>query len=126
MTILENLQKVHAAVVLDTFHGAPEKLGFRIMELAVAALEGGINSEAWRKYMSLFADNDVQLQRLCGTDGNAAGYQKQFRAYIVTNAVCDASTDTKTGGRVDERIDENILSAAPDNTIEKPFPINVP
>jgi hypothetical protein len=74
--------------------------------------------------MSLFADNEIQLARLQGTDQNPKDYLKQFRAYIVTNAMCDASTDTKTGFRVDERIDENIQNDKPDGKITKP--INIP
>jgi|SRR4030095_6213787 myo-inositol catabolism protein IolC len=126
MTILKNLQKVHTAVVVDTFKGAPLRLGDRIMKLALTAVEGGIGSDEWKDYMSLFADNAVQLARLRGTDGNNKDYLKQFRAYIVTNAMCDASTDTKTGFRVDERIDELIQDDQPDGTVTKPIEIPDP
>ena len=126
MTILRNLQTVHAAVVLDTFRGAPNQLGDRIMKLAVAAMEGGIGSEAWKTYMSLFADNAAQLATLRGTDGNTHDYQKQFRAYIVANACCDASTGTETSNRVDDRVDELIASDAPDNPPTIVKPINIP
>ncbi|HKU75580.1 MAG TPA: hypothetical protein VJR02_16840 [Pyrinomonadaceae bacterium] len=124
MKIYASLHKVHTAVVLDTFRGAPLQLGDKIMKLAIAALEGGINSDAWTNFMSLFADNEVQLSRLRGKDGNNSDYLKQFRAYIVSNAMCDASTDTKTGARVDERIDELIQDDKPDGKITKP--INIP
>jgi hypothetical protein len=126
MKIYASLHRVHAAVVLDTFRGAPLQLGDKIMKLAIAALEGGIGSDAWKNYMSLFADNEIQLSRLRGADGNNADYLKQFRAYIVTNAMCDASTDTKTGLRVDERIDDLIVDDDPDGTITKPIDIPNP
>ena len=121
MTIYKNLQKVHVAVMLDTLNNPTPTLGMQVMLLAQAAIEGGIASDAWKDYMSLFADNAQQLARLRGLDGsNAKDYQRQFRAYIAANAMCDASTDTKTGARVDTRIDELITDDQPDGTIDRP------
>jgi hypothetical protein len=122
MSILKNLQKVNAAVVLDNINGNPPTLGKQIGNAAVAAITGGINSAEWKSYMSLFADNAEQLERLTVPKPTDADYLPQLRAYIVSNAVCDATTTTATANRVDNRIDVG-MAEAPDGTVNKPFPI---
>jgi hypothetical protein len=110
--IMDNLRKVHAAVAIDNALGSG-KLGEDIGRLAVAAITGGIKSPAWRTYMTLFADNPAQLERLT-VDPPPAGekdYLPQLRAYVVSNAVCAADTGTFVADRVDDRINGTVSEA---------------
>ena len=101
--IYDNLKKVHAAVALDNAKAGGGKLGEDIGKLAVAAITGGIKSPAWRAYMSLFADNEEQLQRLISDPPpDDESYLPRNRAYIVSNAVCAADTGTFVADRVVE------------------------
>lgn len=80
--------------------GAAE--GGRNAALAVAAINGGIRSAAWRAYMMQFVEQNppgqpvdpAQLERLLGTDGTMGvpDLDRQ-RAYLVSNAVCGPSTE---------------------------------
>lgn len=107
MTIMKNLKKVHAAVAKDNIVSG--KLGTRIGLLAVEAITGGVKSEAWRDYMSLFADNPEQLERLISDPPPSdESYLLQLRAYIVSNAICAADTGTFVADRVDDRINGNV------------------
>jgi hypothetical protein len=121
MSILQNLKQVHAAVVLDNTRAGlgvegAGKLGRAIGAKAVLAIFGGINSDAWRDYMALFANNETELERLRVRKDGEPNWLPQFRAYIVSNAVCEASTNTYTNSRVNEDIDSGFTAAdmAPD------------
>ena len=80
--------------------GAAE--GARNAALAIAAINGGIKSPAWRSYMMQFVEqkapgqpvDPAQLERLLGTDGSLGvpDVDRQ-RAYLVSNAVCGPSTE---------------------------------
>lgn len=105
-TILENLSKVHVAVVVDkeTKQG---DLGLAISQLAVKAIMGGLGSPYWVKYMSIFADNPEQLQLLTKVTENEEEvnpYLPHTRAYIVSNSVCAPATESFTAMGVDTRI----------------------
>lgn len=125
-TIFDNLKKVHAAVALDNAKGTGQ-LGAKIGELAVEAITGGIKSPAWRAYMSLFADNDEQLQRLISDPPPPQeSYLTQNRAYIVSNAVCAADTGTFVADRVVENEINGAAFGEPDDAFiaaNRPFPI---
>jgi hypothetical protein len=125
-TIYDNLKKAHAAVALDNAKGTGQ-LGADIGELAVAAITGGIESPAWKAYMSLFADNEEQLQRLISyPPPEQEPYLMRNRAYIVSNAVCAADTGTFVADRV---VESEINGAVNDETDEafiaanRPFPM---
>lgn len=123
--IMDNLRKAHAAVAVDNAVGSG-KLGTDIGQLAVEAITGGIQSEAWKAYMSLFADNPAQLERLTSDPPPAAeqDYLPQLRAYIVSNAVCAADTGTFVADRVDDRINGAVSDAVDAEFIkDRPFPI---
>ena len=109
MTITDNLKKAHVAVVIDTFHGG--NLGYRVGQLAIKALTGGINSTAWENYMRLFADNEQQLDRLIKQTDDDEDWLIQSRAYMVSNAICDAQTKTDTGHNVMTAIDLGVADA---------------
>lgn len=112
MSILKNLEKAHAAVVVDTLKGSPLLLGKKLGNLAMTAIEEGIKSDAWREYMKHFANNETELARLTTPElDGEKDYLPQFRAYIVSNALCDAGTDTNTPIRVTEDIDKDFTAA---------------
>jgi hypothetical protein len=123
MSIFKNLQKAHAAVAKDTFNSGD--LGIRIGQLAVQAVIKGMDSQQWKDYMSLFADNEAQLNRLTVATLDEPSYLPQTRAYIVSNSICDAATGVKTHNNVDLRID-NELPVEPDGKIVRPFDIPNP
>jgi hypothetical protein len=121
MSIMRNLQDMAEKVKGDTEQGG--NLGFRLKNAAIEALTGGIQSDAWAKYMSLFADNADQLRRLTVVDEqNDPNWIKESRAYIVSNAVCGANTTTQTSANVREEIDQG-LAETNDGSVVRPFTI---
>jgi hypothetical protein len=123
MKILEKLQKLNAIVTKDRDHGTPPGLlGKQLSLAAVAAITNGIKSEDWKKYMSLFADNKEQLERLTVPKPTDPDYLPLFRAYIVSNAVCDITTTTNTANKINADIDKD-LNDAVDNQVARPFVI---
>jgi len=119
MSILKNLAKAHAAVVLDNLQGNPPTLGKKLGNAAIKAIMKGMDSDEWKSYMALFADNKAQLDRLTVEEAGEDDYLPQFRAYIVSNSVCDAATDTRTGHRVNKDIDKGLENEAEDGTVEQ-------
>ena len=111
MSILNNLKKAHAAIVLDNTKAAvgvnnTGTLGAQVNNLAVDALTHGIGSEQWNVYMHLFASNEAELAQLAdpakteGVAGAQAAWLRQMRAYIVSNAICDIGTNGRTFDRI--------------------------
>ena len=89
--------------------------------LAIAAINGGIRSDAWRNYMMQFVEKNppghavdpAQLERLMGTDNTLGDPEMdKRRAYIVANAVCAATTPQTTGFGIDG-IDDGLQNVAP-------------
>jgi hypothetical protein len=114
MSIFKNLEKVHAAVVVDKVTGQGN-LGKAIGVLAVKAITKGLGSAEWKTYMAIFADNAAQLNLLTVEDTvNDLDYAPEARAYIVSNAVCAAATNTFTGNRVSPDFGGD-LSETPDD-----------
>jgi hypothetical protein len=118
MSIIRNLEKVHVAVVLDTFDGSKKKLGEQLSTKAVSAIMKGMGSPEWNEYMSLFANNAKQLTRLTVQDEDEPSYFRRSRAYIVANAVCGAGTTGETGQNV-----EAGLGAAPAGLAQEQFDV---
>lgn len=114
MKLFEKLLKLNDIVIDDRDNGIPPgRIGRDLSDAAVAAITGGIKSDDWKKYMSLFADNKEQLERLTIQKpvGEEPAYLKLFRAYIVSNAVCDITTTTNTAARIDGRLDAGLNDA---------------
>lgn len=73
--------------------------------MAIAAINGGITSEAWRLYMEQFIYRDAdgtldpqQLGRLLATDGTLGEFDHdRRRAYMVGNAICTAASPGNGG-----------------------------
>jgi hypothetical protein len=123
MSIFKNIKKAHAAVSVDLVKGNPPTLGKQFSNAAVAAITRGLGSPEWKSYMSLFADNAGQLERLTVQKQGEQDYLPLFRAYVVSNSVCDITTNTNTINRIDEAIDDPAMSEAPDGTIVRPFQV---
>jgi hypothetical protein len=121
MSIFKNLKKAHAAVAVDLANNDNPTLGKQFSDLAVAAVTKGLESPEWKKYMSLFADNAEQLERLTVQADGEEKYLRLFRAYIVANSICDITTQTDTINKIDETIDAGIVNQASDGTIERPL-----
>ena len=77
-----------------------------LSELAVAAINDGIKSRAWEKYMLHFVEKDnkgnvvnpAQLARLLGEDDKADDPDiRRSRAYLVGNAVCGTGSPFTDG-----------------------------
>lgn len=107
MKIVDKIKKVRVGIVLDTFKGGTK--GFDLKVAAVNAALGGINSEAWRKYMTIFADNEAQLNRLTAKDPQAVNpWIKETSAYMVANGTCGGETPNNLLQGIDERIDADL------------------
>lgn len=100
MKIRDRLLLVQAAVAVDKVRGTGE-LGTKVGDAAEAAMVGGMTSDAWKAYMSLFAESADQLKRLTTTELDGEGtdearYLPRVRAYIVANGICAPGTDAAT------------------------------
>ena len=115
-TILDRLNQTAAAMNDAQFS---DQLGFKLKQAAIEAMMAGIGSEKWKSYMSLFADNTEQLNRLTVRAQNEDLWLTESRAYMVANSVCGADSTTQTVLRVDALIDDN-LTANSDNKIVDP------
>lgn len=91
-----------ARAKVDAIRKDPEEAG-QNATLAIAAINGGIRSAAWRSYMLQFVEQNppgqpvdpAQLERLLGTDDTLGDPDlDRHRAYMVSNAVCGAGTET--------------------------------
>jgi hypothetical protein len=119
--IYQNIGNIHVAVVKDkeTRQG---KLAQALSALAVKAIMGGFGSPAWIEYMSVFATNKAQLSVLTEiqpTEGPDS-YLPRSRAYIVSNAVCAAGTNTATTNQVDRGIANEVVDNNPDGQVSQP------
>jgi hypothetical protein len=120
--IFENIGQIHIAVVKDKEMRKGE-LAQALGTLAVEAIMGGIGSAAWVKYMSVFAENEAQLKVLTAAAEGEEAYLPKSRAYIVSNAVCAAGTNTATTNGVDRNISFAVDDNTPDGTVTKPHVI---
>lgn len=118
-SILENLSKVHVAVVVDKETKQGE-FGAALSQLAVKAIMAGVGSPDWEKYMSVFADNAAQLQLLSHPTEGEPSYLPHTRAYIVSNAVCAPGTESPTAMGVDPQV-ANAVSNNVDNSVVSPL-----
>lgn len=96
MLIIEKVRAKMARIQKDRLEAHDNR------DKAVAAIQGGIRSKAWKIYMEQFADTPEQLMRLMGTDGTLEDSELSIRrAYLVGNAVCGSGTPTGFDQHVD-------------------------
>jgi len=104
MSIWENIEKKIDEQVNDKAGRVTSEL----REQSLAAILGGLGSDAWETYMKNFvdADNPKQLARLQGKDETAGDpYMQKEIAYLVANASCGSITRTK----LDQGLTEGLL-----------------
>lgn len=118
-SIFENAGKIHVAVVKDkeTRQG---DLALALSRLAVEAIMKGPGSRQWKDYMSIFADNAAQLKLLTEPQEGEEFYVTKARAYIVSNAVCAAGTNTAITNGVERANFSSVDDNTPDGTVSKP------
>lgn len=104
-TILDKLKQTGAAMDDAAIR---DQLGLRLKQAAIKAMMAGIGKKDWNEYMSLFADNSQQLNRLTVPVENEDPWLPEARAYIVANAICGADSTTQTFLRVDALIDDDL------------------
>jgi hypothetical protein len=134
-TILKRLQITDAAMQKAAIR---DQLGFDLKQAAIEAMMEGIQSPEWVSYMSLFAENTEQLNRLTVPQAGEDSWLTESRAYIIANAICGADSTTRTSLRVDDDIDDNINPQAdgsivdpvdgqdpPNGAVVRPFKIPV-
>lgn len=132
-TIKQRLLKVQAAVVQEKANGGGPK-GELIGLAAEKAMRDGINSEAWKDYMALFADSADQMARLTtDTLDGTNTWLPRARAYIIANAVCTPDTDAATIkgisglGDIDaKKPNGQPLDETPDPVIVARRPVQIP
>jgi hypothetical protein len=102
MTIHQSIQSKIEEEEADLTGQVAEKL----QDEAIAAILGGLGSEAWTTYMKNFADTPEQLARLTAQDTAANDdYMKKALAYLVSNAVCGIDTVT----RLKDKLEDGLL-----------------
>jgi hypothetical protein len=104
--IIEKVQlkkaQLKAEVEMSKRNGSEPVQTLANRDKAVAAIQAGIRSKAWKTYMEQFADTPEQLMRLTGTDGTLENATLSIRrAYLVGNAVCGSGTPTNLDQEVD-------------------------
>jgi hypothetical protein len=97
-TISDRLDKVENTMTVPAKKLA---LGNLLKNHAIKAMMKGIGSDEWKQYMSMFADNQEQLDRLTIAEENEGQWLRESRAYIVSNSVCATATNTRTRNGVD-------------------------
>lgn len=112
--IIKKVGAIHIAVVKDKETRGGE-LAEALSKLAVEAIMEGVGKPAWRKYMSIFADNPDQLKLLSEPGNPEPDYLPKVRAYIVANAVCAAGTNTATTNGLSPQMKSSLVAAV-DNT----------
>lgn len=124
MSIIGNAKRVAAAVAQGNVTG--NTFGGDVKAAATKAIFGGMQSQAWEEYMSLFADNAAQLKRLKGEDAQSnVSWVRDSIAYLAADGMCGATTTGIIANNLDERLDEGLDEAA-DGTITKIFEIPDP
>ena len=117
-SIFENAGKIHIAVVKDKEIKQGD-LALALSKLAVQAITRGPGSDDWRQYMTLFADNQEQLALLTTPQEGEEFYVTKARAYLVSNAVCAAGTNTATTNGVEGEHFGGVTNNAPDDTVNE-------
>jgi hypothetical protein len=119
-TIVERLKQTDAAMKVVANKA---QLGLRLKQAAIAALMGGIESDAWKSYMSLFANNQEQLNRLTVKAEDEDWTVTESRAYIVANAICGADSTTQTSLKVQGVIDADLEAGGANNILDPDQPV---
>ena len=104
MNIMKKIEE-RRTFIQDNKTGKGKDLAERISDAGVQAILAGMkNSEGevtkeWKELMEFFANNDKELERLCGQEQkfNESPYGLKCLAYIAGNSTCTVRTATMTG-----------------------------
>ena len=118
-SIKDRLDQAGAAMKTDQHK---TQLGFQLKQAAIEAMMAGIGSKKWNEYMSLFADNTEQLNRLTVRAEGEQSWLLESRAYMVANSICGADSTTQTSLKVDALIDDGIQTEGANMIIDPPAP----
>jgi hypothetical protein len=126
MKIVDRVHYVRDAVAAD--YAANGTLGEELQTASFKAILGGIESEDWANYMSLFADSEEQLSRLRGTDALSTNepWVKVQCAYLAGGGVCGGMTPSRLLEFVTSAIDFNINDTAPNPAVTGRRPFQIP
>jgi hypothetical protein len=111
--IIANIQRIQTAMQNGTL--APS-LGLVLKKNAIAGIANGVASKEARRYMSMFADNDEQLNLLTSIQPPAnKPWLPEAQAYMMANAVCNPNTNGATGNGIfgtpmADQLDEGVSS----------------
>jgi hypothetical protein len=95
MAISDNIKKIEEKIKGE-YGGKQTPTGRELRVKAVAAIFAGANSEEWKDYMRLFADNEDELAKLMPESNLKEDPQiadrNLARAYLVGNGNCGAES----------------------------------
>ena len=113
MTIRDNVLAIKKQMLMELLSG-DKAISTEIQDLAIAAISAGPGTEAWRKYMTRFADpaKPQQLQRLMAEDATKGKpAMDRARAYLLADGPCGTETVTNFGNNttiiLDGGLDDN-------------------
>jgi hypothetical protein len=103
MSIEENITAVQERIDRDS------SFGDDLRAQAIAAIYGGLTSDAWKRYMSNFARTPEELARLTSREGDGCHpYIPQARCYLVANATCLPGTNRDMLGGIEGFLDKTL------------------
>jgi hypothetical protein len=114
-TIKQNVNELRDAILREK-----DKKGSTfisdVRNAAVKATRGGVSSLEWKTFMTIFADNPEQLERLTVKDGDPSLVGREYildsAAYMVGGSICTSETVAHLPHRIDDRIDEGLSDVA--------------
>jgi hypothetical protein len=111
MTIREKILEKKKTMLMELLSN-DKTTSNQVQELAIAAINAGPGSDAWRNYMELFAENDAQLHRLMAEDGTKGqANMDRARAYLIADGPCGTETVTNFGNNTTVILDKDLNPA---------------
>ena len=96
--ILEKINKVHTGFPQSAKQAELLKA---LKESAIEAVVQGVGSEEGKKYMSMFADSEEQLNLLTNPNKvDGMPWLHEVQAYLLANAMCAPMTNGQTGNGI--------------------------
>lgn len=93
---------------------------------SVAAVIGGIESDAWETWMRRFHSNDLQLQRLLGNDNLDPQYKNEVLAYVGGGGVCGGGTNMSLVLNMPDTYKTALDNVADDTRDDGSDPVSLP
>ena len=104
-TILEKIRRVHTGFV--TNKPKQDQLLLILKTHGIKAILKGIESNEAKVYMSMFADNERQLNLLTNPNNVPnMPWLPEVQAYLMANCVCAPNTNGQTGNGIFDQLGE--------------------